>query len=224
MKYRNEWKHEVNYSDILVLRQRLKAVMQPDIHAEDGKYLIRSLYFDDLYDKALREKINGIKNREKFRLRYYNLDPDYIKLEKKSKYNNLSQKEVVELTKEEVQKILDGDYRWMLDRNEPVLDEFYIKLTSGLFRPKALVDYTREPFTFPAGNVRVTLDYNLRSGLNPLDFLKADAVTIPIPDAPSLVEVKWDEFLPNSIRSAVGLKGRQAASFSKYAHSRLFSY
>ena len=84
MKFRHEWKHEINLSDMIAIRQSLRAVAQADPHAVDGKYFIRSLYFDNLYDKALREKIDGVNLREKFRIRYYNADPSLIHLEKKS--------------------------------------------------------------------------------------------------------------------------------------------
>ena len=83
--YRHEWKHEINFADLISIRQRLQAVARTDPHAKDGKYFIRSLYFDNLYDKALREKIDGVNRREKFRIRYYNGDINLIHLEKKSR-------------------------------------------------------------------------------------------------------------------------------------------
>ena len=83
MNFRHEYKHEINYSDMIALRGRLRAVMKPDENGADGKYLIRSLYFDNIADKALREKLDGVNNREKFRLRYYNKDTSFIRLEKK---------------------------------------------------------------------------------------------------------------------------------------------
>ena len=104
-KYRHEWKHEISYADLLSIRSRLRAVTKPDPHAKDGKYFIRSLYFDDPNDKALREKIDGVNMREKFRIRYYNNDPSLIHLEKKSKLNGLGTKFSAALTKEEAQKI-----------------------------------------------------------------------------------------------------------------------
>ena len=64
--YRHEWKHEINYADLLAIRQRLRAVASPDPHAKDGRYFIRSLYFDTPSDRALREKIDGTDRREKF--------------------------------------------------------------------------------------------------------------------------------------------------------------
>ena len=106
--YRHEWKHEISRSDLIAIRQRMRAIATPDPHAIDGKYLIRSLYFDNLNDKALREKIDGVNRREKFRIRYYNLDPSIIHLEKKSKLNGLGTKYSANLTKEEAQKIHDA--------------------------------------------------------------------------------------------------------------------
>ena len=85
-----------------------------------------------------------------------------------------------------------------------------------------IVDYTREPFVFAPGNVRVTLDYNIRTGLKCTDFLNPDCVTVPAGDAPIILEVKWDEFLPNIIRDAVQLDGRRSAAFSKYAACRIY--
>ena len=107
--YRHEWKHEITWSDLLAIRARLYAVAERDPHAEDGCYHIRSLYFDNLNDRALREKIDGVNRREKFRIRYYNGDTSFIKLEKKSKLNGLETKYSAPLTKEEAQKIVDGD-------------------------------------------------------------------------------------------------------------------
>lgn len=83
MNFRHEWKHEINASDFITVTRRLEAVAKPDVHAEGGYYKIRSLYFDNLSDKALREKIDGVNMREKFRIRYYNEDVSYIRLEKK---------------------------------------------------------------------------------------------------------------------------------------------
>ena len=101
MEFRHEWKHQIGYSDLMALRSRLAAVMSRDIHSSHGHYEIRSLYFDDLTDRALREKLDGVNRREKFRIRYYNGDPSFILLEKKSKINGLCAKEQAELTARE---------------------------------------------------------------------------------------------------------------------------
>lgn len=207
---------------MISIRQRLRAVAKPDPHAVDGKYLIRSLYFDDINDKALREKIDGVNRREKFRIRYYNGDTSLIHLEKKSKRNGLGHKDTATLTEVQAQAIVDGDTDWMVSSDQPLVQELYSKMKSEGLRPKTIVDYTREPFVYPAGNVRVTLDYNIRTGLSCTDFLNPDCVTIPAGDAPIILEVKWDGFLPDIIRDAVQLSGRRASAFSKYAQCRIY--
>lgn len=222
MTMRHEWKHRLAPQDLPLLRQRLRAVARPDPHAVDGRYHIRSLYFDTPGDMALREKLDGVNVREKFRIRCYNHDPTLIHLEKKSKRNGLGTKDKVRLTPDQVQAILDGETRWMGESQEPLLRELHAKMTIQGLRPKTLVDYWREPFVYPAGNVRVTLDYHIRTGLRCVDFLDPACVTIPVVDDPAILEVKWDAFLPDLIRDAVQLPGRRAAAFSKYAACRAY--
>lgn len=222
MKYRHEWKHEINYADRLTLLMRLSAVMQRDSHAIGGVYEIRSLYFDSPGDKVLREKTDGVNIREKFRIRYYNSDTSYIVLEKKSKINSLCAKESCVLSREEAQKIADGDISWMLCSGRPLCAELYSKMKSQGLRPKTIVDYTRDPFVFAPGNVRVTMDYNIRTGMFRTDFLNPDTLTLPAGDPVIILEVKWDDFLPDIIKDAVTLPGRRVSSFSKYEKCRIY--
>lgn len=222
MNFRHEWKHEINVSDMIALRQRLRTVAKPDIHAVNGKYTVRSLYFDNLSDKALREKVDGVNLREKFRLRYYNGDASVIHLEKKSKCNGLGRKRTAELTCEQAQAILSGDSGWMMEQENGLIRELYCKMKLQGLRPKTIVDYTREPFVYEPGNVRVTIDYDIRTGLGGTDFLDSACVTVPAGNAPILLEVKWDAFLPEIIRDAVQLNGRHAEAFSKYAVCRIY--
>lgn len=222
MKYRNEWKHEISYADMLTLRSRLCAVAKRDIHTVDGKYMIRSLYFDNAADKALREKTDGVNVREKFRIRYYNNDTSFIRLEKKSKINGLCSKVSTLLSEEQAGLIVGGVYDWMLDGDVPLLHEFYSKIMSQGLRPKTIVDYIREPFVFAPSNVRVTLDSGIRTGLGCTDFLNPSCVTVPVCNAPIILEVKWDEFLPDIIRDAVQLPDCRAGAFSKYAACRIY--
>ncbi len=222
MNYRHEWKHEINVSDRIALRQRLGAVAKPDPHGTGGRYRVRSLYFDNLEDKALREKLDGTDRREKFRLRYYDGDLSLIQLEKKSKQNGLGSKESVPLTVRQTYALLQGDVSWMLQTGTPLIQELYGKMRSQGLRPRTIVDYVREAYVYGPGHVRVTIDYEIRTGLNCTDFLNPDCVTIPAHDAPIILEVKWDEFLPSVIRDAVQLDGRHTAAFSKYAACRMY--
>ncbi len=222
MYFRHEWKHEISAMDLLVLRQRLRAVATPDPHAVNGRYRIRSLYFDTPADQALREKINGVSNREKFRIRYYNDDPGLIRVEKKSKQGGLCHKDSAEVSREEVEKLLRQDLEWMQDPQRPLLQELRSRMITQGLAPKVIVSYTREPFVFAPGNVRVTMDYGIRTSLQWDKFLQPDSMTIPLREEAIVIEVKWDEFLPSIIRDAVQLGSRRTTAFSKYAACRIY--
>lgn len=222
MDFRHEWKHEIQYGDFLALRSRLGAVMARDVHAEQGCYRIRSLYFDNLADKALREKLDGVNGREKFRIRYYNGDTSLILLEKKSKWDGLCHKEQTPLSLEEASAVAAGEFQLLAHSEKSLVRELYHKIHSQGLLPKTIVDYTREPFVFAPGNVRVTLDYDLHTGMGRTDFLNPQCVTIPVRNAPILLEVKWDAFLPSVIRDLVQVPNTRTSAFSKYAVCRMY--
>lgn len=221
MKFRHELKHEITTLELLTLRSRLNAVASPDRHAENGSYVVDSLYFDTAADKALREKLDGVNVREKFRIRFYNGDSSFIRLEKKSKINGLCAKQCAPMSAARVQALLDGDTAWMAHSTEPLIRQLHAKMRSGLM-PKAIVSYTREPFVFPAGNVRVTLDCDIRSSLDCRSFLEPERISLPAGGDSIILEVKWDEFLPDVIRDAVQLPGCRSNAYSKYAVSRIY--
>ncbi len=222
MQFRHEVKHEISSSDMLILRQRLRAVMHPDPHAVNGKYEIRSLYFDNPDDKALCEKLDGVNIREKYRIRLYNHDPSVIHLERKFKHGDLGYKDSATLTEAQARAIACGDTAWMAQSADEVVLGFYSRICNEGLAPKVIVDYTREPFVFAAGNVRVTLDYNIRTALRCTDFLNPECTTIPVPESPCILEVKWDNFLPDVVRYAVQLGDRHSTAYSKYAACRMY--
>lgn len=220
--FRHEWKHEISAFDAALVRQRMKAVAKPDPYAKNGRYTIRSLYFDNLHDKALREKIDGVDRREKFRIRYYNGDLSVIHLEKKIKQNSLTCKESVLLTEPEARAIAEGNFSFMQESPYELVKELCRKMQWEGLMPKTIVDYTREPFVYAPGNVRITLDYNIRTGLGCVDFLNPDCVTIPAGDPVIILEVKWDAFMPDIIRDALQLTNCRAGAYSKYAACRVY--
>lgn len=223
MNYRHEYKHRISYLDYMVLKNRLSLAASPDPHTgPDGTYHIRSLYFDNYQDKALVEKLNGVNNREKFRIRIYNHNTSLIRLEKKSKINGLCLKEETPLTMDECLSLINGNTNWMLQRKDALLTEFYTKMKHQLLRPRVIVDYTRLPFIYEPGNVRITIDYNIRTGLAGSNLFDAQLPTVPIPDNAMLLEVKYDAFLPDVMRNMIELWDRQASSFSKYAACRMY--
>ena len=222
MDYRHEVKHIITPGDAAAIRANLSAVATLDPHArERGCYCIRSLYFDDPLDTALHEKLDGVNERRKFRIRYYNDDLTYIMLECKMKRDGVDCKPQARLTKEETEKIIRGETDWMVTSGRPLLVALYADMKTRRLQPKTVVQYKRVPFVYAPGNVRVTIDWDIRTG-PPGDFLNPDGLTLPIEDNVMLLEVKWDEYLPTVIRRAAALKDRTPSAFSKYAACRVY--
>lgn len=224
-KLRHEWKHIISPSDRAQLIARLSAFCSPDPHYGAESYHIRSLYFDNVYDKALSERLNGSECREKFRIRYYNFDDGYIVLEKKSKFNQLCGKQSCRITRQEVEALIRGEIDWLMQKDAPLCHELYAKMRCQLLKPKVIVDYTRRAFVYAPGNTRITLDYDVRTGLSSLDFFDPSLPTIPADiTRPIILEVKYDQYLPDNIRRAIRLDDRRTTNFSKYAACRLTDF
>ena len=167
MKFRHEYKHAVNLSDMMCLERKLSAFCKYDSHAErDGTYTVKSLYFDNYLDKALREKTDGVNFREKFRIRYYGNDTSFIRLEKKSKINGLCNKVSTVITERQCQNIINGSTSFLMESDNGLFRELYAKMNYQLLRPKSIVAYTRKCFVYPPENVRITLDYNIGGSTN----------------------------------------------------------
>ncbi|MDR0489735.1 MAG: polyphosphate polymerase domain-containing protein [Oscillospiraceae bacterium] len=221
MNGRHELKYCVNVSDCAQLRARLRAVARADNNAgDDGGYKVRSLYFDNYSDKAVVEKLSGLSRREKFRLRYYNDDTSFIRLEKKSKANRLAYKETAIVTAEQCAALLAGEFECLKTPDSPLLMELYTKIRYQNLRPRSIVDYWREAYVFHAGNVRVTFDSNIRTSNSVSGFLDPKPVTIPATGL-TVLEIKYDGFLPGIIRDILQIGWRNQTEFSKYAAARL---
>lgn len=221
-KARHEQKFLINPLDAASLRNRLRLVLRCDAHARGGRYRVRSLYFDNLDDKALREKLDGVSVREKFRIRYYNDNTDFIRLEKKRKAHGLCQKFSTPLTRAGCERLLTGDIQWLRDTEDPLLLEFYCKMTVQGLRPRVIVDYEREPFVYSPGNVRVTLDSHVRTALSCCELFRPDLACVQVQPHALILEIKYDEYLPDLVRDLVQTPFRQSSAFSKYATCRIY--
>lgn len=224
-RFRHELKYEIGYADYLSMRSRLRAIMKSDCHTDtDGVYRIRSIYFDNYEDKNLREKINGYAYREKFRIRYYNDDLSFITLEKKIKKNYLCQKISVPLTKEEYELLMRGETAWMREHPEHLIKELYAKMKYQVLRPRVLVSYKREPYIYEAGNVRVTFDSDIRTSLFKQDFAESASEGIVAAESceTMILEVKYDDFLPDVISRMIQCGNVRQQAFSKYGICRRF--
>ena len=168
--FRNEWKYLISTSEKEMLTLRLKPFLQPDPHAGEGGYYIRSLYFDDYWNSAYAEKEAGVLMRKKYRIRIYNNNDKFIKLERKKKFGSYIYKESAPLTREEVEKILKGDYEFLLHSPHSLCREFYIECTCNMMRPRTIVDYERIPWILDAGTVRITFDSDVRAAIGSYDI------------------------------------------------------
>ncbi|MBA9088186.1 hypothetical protein FHR92_004682 [Fontibacillus solani] len=224
LKYRHELKFMINQHQYFLIRQKLKNLMEQDQNVgDDGQYHIRSLYFDDMDNSALQDKLGGIRDRSKYRIRIYNCKDNVIHFEKKIKFNNFIAKLKEPLTRKMYDEILIGNYEVLNQPEKPFSMELYNELKHNLLQPKVIVDYVREPYVCHNGNVRITFDKELRTGLHAIDIFDPDLKPVQAIDNDLIIlEVKFDEYLPEYIKLAVQLEGLQQQSASKYVICRKY--
>jgi len=221
MSGRHELKYFISPADCIELRSRLRVIARPDKHASDnGGYRVRSLYFDNYSDKTVIEKLSGQSKREKFRLRFYESDTSLVRLEKKSKSNRLVYKKITSIDETLCKSLLSGDYNCLNSPNDSVMMELYSRIRSENLRPKCIVDYHREVYVYPPGNVRVCFDSRIRAANAVTNFFNQNLSLVPAADA-IILEVKFDGFLPDVIKSFLQLNNRNQTEFSKYVAARM---
>ena len=212
---RHEIKYIISRFEAEILKRRLPALLRPDAHAgAAGSYFIRSLYFDDPDYTAYREKLDGVKERTKYRIRFYNMDDSVIFLEKKTKDGDMTGKDSVRLTRAGAEAFIRGDEG--LPRLKGLGGELG-RLRQGAWRPAVIVDYDRLAYTYPIGNVRVTIDSNVRTAPYRYDIFDPRLLDIPVLDEGEVVlEVKYDAFLPAPVRELLHGVKKQRCAVSKY--------
>ena len=221
---RHELKYHITPAELSVLRSVLTPVMQLDPNGnENNEYHIRSLYFDTINDDALEEKIAGVGNRKKYRMRIYNFSDRVIKLECKSKYGDLISKQSVSIPRELADQLIAGDPDGLQRMRHPLLHDVYREMRTRLLRPVVIVDYVREAYIHPAQDVRITFDKMLRTGLYSSDMFNPMLPTFPVFDDPvEILEVKYNEFLPTYIQSLISGVTAQRSAVSKYTWCRRY--
>lgn len=222
MEFRNESKYIINKHDMIILEDKLKYIMPYDYHSNNKSYNIRSIYFDSYDDKCFYSNVDGENKRFKLRIRIYNRCNKEIKLEYKYKENGFVKKDFCFISKELCSKLLDGKMLSYSECTNRVLKKLYLEQQTCYFKPKIIVEYDRVAFCDKLGNVRITFDMNIRTSkyLNRV-FLK-NIFSKPILDLSKCVlEIKYDEFLPDYIASLINLKNINRISFSKYYLSRI---
>lgn len=223
---RHELKFFINEAQYTLLRGMLQHTLQPDPNGdENNEYFIRSLYFDTVFNDALYDKYNGVQNRNKYRIRTYNLSDRIIKLECKTKVGSLISKRSLSIPRDLAEQLMAGDPAGLESTRSGLLSEVYREMTVNLLRPVVLVDYTREAWLHPAEEVRITFDKHLRSGLRSIELFNPDVPTIPPFEHDEMIlEVKYNRVLPPYIRNMLSMccGGAVQSAISKYTWCRNF--
>jgi len=221
-RFRHELKYGIDCLQHQSLREKLSVILKPDAHAgPDGRYHVRSLYFDDFHNTALMEKLAGIRHRKKYRIRLYDFDDSLIKLERKTKADYYVYKESALLTRADVERIMAGDIAFLVGSENPLLKQFYVESRCRLLRPVVIVDYYREAYIHPIGNVRITFDTDLCTSLCTASFFSRTSSPLRIIDAPrTILEVKFNEVFPQHIRGVFPDTIRPRSAIGKFVLCR----
>lgn len=224
-KFRHELKYEISNAQQVLIKSRIKGLMPIDEHTGDnGRYNIRSLYFDDYNNRCYYENENGVEPREKFRIRIYNHSTDRIMLECKRKEKGKTYKTFCPLTTEQTKTLMKGEYLRDIALLPPLLQKLTLLMMKDRLRPVVIVEYDRIPYVYKNGNVRVTLDMNISSSCDISSFLDENILKRPVlPMGHSLLEVKYDEYLPDFIYNNLQLNSLRQTAFSKYYICRKYT-
>jgi hypothetical protein len=225
LDFRHELKYYINYHDYVLLRNSIRALLSLDRYANgDGQYHIRSLYLDDVYETALKDKVAGTDERSKYRIRIYNYSDNVIKFEKKIKRGQFISKVSIGLSRDECDSLIAGNYDFLAERPEPLASEIFIQMKNNVLKPRVIVDYWREAYVSPFENVRVTFDKDLKGGLWLTDIFNEHAPTMPVLDEGMMVlEIKFNRYLPEFIKTVLSnVNTAQRSAISKYVLCRKF--
>lgn len=217
MAFRHELKFLISESEEKALQERWKPIISYDKHAGPTGYTIRSLYFDDYYEAALYDKLAGVNERQKYRIRIYDGRDDVIRLERKEKVGQYIRKTGASLGRAELEGILSGEAGGMFARPEKLCQDFYMETVMNGLHPVVLVDYDRLPFVFPYGDVRVTFDEHVRAGAWAGDLFDMDTPAYEVlPPGVCILEVKFTEYLPDEVRDLLPTSDAARVAASKY--------
>lgn len=211
--YRSELKYIITNNDFILLKHRLESLLKKDKNVIDGSYKITTIYFDNIYRTSYYQVVDGISQRWKYRIRFYNNNDKYIVLEKKYKINSRTNKTSVRITKQELDKIMKNEIDISLE-NHKLFNEFIIKLKTEMMRPIILVEYDRIPFVYDVGNIRITLDYNIGFSKEFDKAFTQDKNLIYLKER--ILEVKFNDLIPEHIRAKLELNHLERTSYSKF--------
>ena len=218
---RKEIKYLVPIEKMSHLKSIFDNILERDKHGINGTYLVRTQYYDTLEDDDLFDNLSGIIEKKKIRLRTYFEDESTFKLEYKYKYNTDSTKYSLIITRDEAVLMENHKYDFLLNKKSELALFFYYKLLEGCYRPKTIVEYNRLAYIYPVSRVRITFDTNVRATAYPYGLFDERLNTFPIvsPDI-GVLEVKYNEFLPSSLKHILESIDTLPQTNSKYLKAR----
>lgn len=225
-KYRTEHKYYLHIHDYAAMRHKISALLPMDPHSIGPEgYCIRSLYFDGPHDHALHDKNNGIFAREKYRIRIYNGSDSIITVERKSKRGDYVCKESARISRDEYEQVRQGHYGVLRKMMSGLLHDFHAALAYRGFRPTTIVEYWREAYIYEHGNVRITFDKKLSASINTYDLFDEHMALAEVIEVPrTIMEVKFDSYLPDMIRMLLQPYSQHRSSISKYVLCRELNF
>lgn len=217
-KYRHEYKYICDSTQNAILKMRAQGLLQRDKHVgEEGYYYIRSLYFDTLDHQCYQENESGNDKRDKYRIRIYNANSEKIVLEKKSKERQMTSKISCPISEDVCRKLMKNEHVQVTEDMSDIQKKLLLEMQLKVMRPTVIVEYQRFPYVEKNGNIRITFDENIVSSNDIENFLEKNIITRPILSiGQSVLEIKWDEFLPSYIKEHLSIGTLQWTSFSKY--------
>lgn len=219
--YRHELKFLLSRIEYEQLKRLLGSLLVRDEYMKSaGDYYIRSLYFDTPENKDYYDKLIGVVQRKKIRLRIYDTAADRVKLEIKNKDNDYSIKETTTISRAAARQLSGGDYSALTALDNDISKKAYFNLISYGYMPKVLVDYEREAYLLPVENVRLTFDKRVRAFKGNALFEENNAFVGVLAPEYMILEVKYDQYLPSYVKSVLSSIGMQRMSISKYCMAR----
>lgn len=213
---RHEEKYILDYRQYALLHQRCTQALTADGNATGGSYVITSLYYDDPKLTGLYEKLDGLANHRKFRVRTYDGSDRVIKLERKDKHGVLTEKLSASIRPEQI-PLLNGAST-DTDAFSGEAQEMTVQMKTAAMAPVTAVRYRRDAFLLPGTDIRITFDRDLEA-IAPDERALFDLSFGGIPALPPgqvILEIKYGKFLPGWLRKLLNVSAKQL-SVSKYA-------
>lgn len=219
--FRKELKYILPRKTAFQIQQKIAKIMEKDAYGKNGTYFIRSQYYDSIDDRDLKDNLDGVYVKRKIRLRIYDLDSSSVKLEYKCKNGMDGAKYSMSISREDALRMQEGDFSFLLEKKDEFALRLYLRMTEGIYRPKTIIDYQRLAFCYPAGDVRITFDTDIRNTICPYGLFEENGMIPASNTEHVLMEVKFTGILPQTLQDLLKEADSLETANSKYSRARM---